>query len=244
MNAPMKKGQNLNWDPASVELPEVPTIQPGQDALSSTIAAVLPTLAVPLAANVATLQAKEGMFAGKLTAAETAYQTGDDQGSQSVGQVVSMLGQMGQQAGQMAQQAGAPAQAGGGMFGSMMQQAMQMAQGAGGGQSSGGQGAPAAGGAPAGAGQGPAGMAGQPAPGQPREDGSLEQRVERLEERAEREDTPNDQPAPQREERQPLQRADEGTLAGGPEAGGAAPAPVAPPETGRHSGDEDIARRL
>ncbi|MFO7163605.1 MAG: hypothetical protein DIU75_009670 [Mycolicibacterium hassiacum] len=131
MSMPLRKPEGLSWSPATVELPEVPTIQPGEDALSATIAAVLPTLSAQLAVNVASLQAKEATFAGKLGAAEAAYQTSDDAGSQSVGQVVGMLGQLGQQAGQLGQMAGAPAQAAGApasMFGSLMQQAMQAAQ--------------------------------------------------------------------------------------------------------------------
>jgi hypothetical protein len=107
MNMPLEKPEGLNWNAASVELPDIPMLPAGQDALSATISAVLPTLAVPLAANVATLQAKENMFSGKLGAAQAAYQNSDDSGSQSVGQVVGMLGQLGQQAGQMGQQAGA-----------------------------------------------------------------------------------------------------------------------------------------
>ena len=58
MNMPMKKPEGISWNAASLELPEIPTIAPGQDALSSTIAAVLPTLAAELTANVATLSAK------------------------------------------------------------------------------------------------------------------------------------------------------------------------------------------
>ena len=142
MNMPLKKPEGLSWNAASVELPEIPMLPAGQDALSATISAVLPTLAAPLAANVATLQAKENMFSGKLGAAQAAYQNSDDAGSQSVGQIVGMLGQVGQQAGQMGQMAGAPAQAIGGqtgMFGSLMQQAMQAAQGGGAGSQSGGQ---------------------------------------------------------------------------------------------------------
>ena len=79
--------------------------------MSATISAVLPTLAAPLTANVATLQAKEHTFSGKLGAAQAAYTNSDDPGSQSVGQVVGMLGKLGEQAGQMGQMAGAPAQA-------------------------------------------------------------------------------------------------------------------------------------
>jgi hypothetical protein len=211
MNMPMKKGQGLNWDPASVELPDIPTIQPGQDALSSTIAAVLPTLGVPLAANVATLQAKEGTFAGKLGAAETAYSNSDDQGGQAVGQVVGMLGQLGQQAGQMGQMAGAPAQALGGqtgMFGSLMQQAMKGAEGGG----AGGQQAPAPAAAPGGA------PAGAPVSGQQPSD-----------------EKPAEERETERDDREPLLRADDSRPG---------PVPVAPPDAPRHSGDDDLGRRL
>src|ERR1700755_2278481 len=98
MNMPMKKPEGITWSAAPIELPQVPMIQPGEDALSTTIAAVLPTLAAELSANVAALSAKENMFTGKVGVAQAAYQNSDDSGSQSVGQVVGMLGQMGQQA--------------------------------------------------------------------------------------------------------------------------------------------------
>ena len=134
---PMHTPGALNWDPASVELPQIPMLPPGEDAMSMTIAGVLPTLTAPMAASVTALQAKETMFAGKLGSAQSAYENADDQGGQSVGQFGQMLGQLGQmagQAGQPAQQLGQQA----GQFGSMMQQAMQSAQGSGGG-SHGGQ---------------------------------------------------------------------------------------------------------
>ncbi len=105
------------------------------------------------------------------------------------------------------------------MFGSLIEQAMKAAQGGEGGQSAGG--APAVG--PGGAAPG----AQQP----PRADGSLEQRVERLEQRADEDDRPSEQQAPP--QREPLQRADERGLASGPEDGSSAagPAPVATPES-------------
>jgi hypothetical protein len=81
MNMPLKKPEGLSWNAASLELPEIPMLPAGQEALSATISAVLPTLAAPLAANVATLQAKETMFSGKLGAAQAAYQNSDDAGS-------------------------------------------------------------------------------------------------------------------------------------------------------------------
>jgi hypothetical protein len=228
MSMPLRKPEGLNWNAATVELPEIPMLPAGQDALSATISAVLPTLAAPLAANVATLQAKENMFSGKVGAAQAAYQNADDSGSQSVGQVVGMLGQLGQQAGQMGQQAGAPAHALGGqtgMFGSLMQQAMRGAQGGGGGLSSGGQGS---GGAAGGVAPGPSGSVGQQ---QPHED-VVEVKVDEAQEQ-------------RPDEREPLQRADDRTLASGPEGSrpGAGPVPVTPPEQPR-GGEDDLGRRM
>jgi hypothetical protein len=232
MTDPLKTPGLLSWDPASVELPEIPSITPGQDALSATIAAVLPTLAAPLAANIATLQAKETMFSGKLGAATAAYSNADDSGSQSVGQIVGMLGQMGQQAGQMGQMAGAPTQALGGatgVFGSLMQQAMQGAKG-GGGPSGTGAGAPASAGT---AGTGAAGGAGAVGQAPPRD------------EPVEHRDEPRPQaPEPHREEREPLHRADDRPVAGPSEGSTHGHAPVKAPEHQTHRGDEDLGRRM
>src|SRR3954453_14634146 len=110
MTDPLRKPDGLNWNAASLELPEIPMLPAGQDALSATISAVLPTLPAPLAANVGTFHHKRTMFACKLGAAQAASQDSDDAGSQSVGQVVGMLGHLGQQVGHMGQIAGAPAQ--------------------------------------------------------------------------------------------------------------------------------------
>lgn len=238
MSMPLKKPEGISWNPASLELPDIPMLPAGQDALSATISAVLPTLAAPLAANVATLQAKETMFSGKLGAAQTAYQNSDDAGSQSVGQVVGMLGQLGQQAGQMGQQAGAPMQALGGqtgMFGSLMQSAMQTAQGAGGGgQASGGQGSgsPAAGAAPS-----AAGAVGQP---QPSDEapvvGETKDAVETKEDEARQPQEPRPE-EPRHDERETPLRADDSRPTPGP-------VPVTPPEPPRQSVDDDLRRRL
>jgi hypothetical protein len=221
MTDPLKKPEGLSWNSASVELPEIPMLPAGQDALSATISAVLPTLAAPLAVNVATLQAKETMFSGKLGAAQAAYQNSDDAGSQSVGQIVGMLGQVGQQAGQMGQMAGAPAQTLGGqtgMFGSLMQQAMQAAQG----------------GAAGGAGPTPTGQGGQQ---QPRGEavGAKEGQPDRAQEA-------------QPDRREPLHRAetDDRAMAGPSDDSRhtAGPAPVKSPEQPHHSGGEDLRRRM
>jgi hypothetical protein len=232
---PLKKPEGLSWNAASLELPEIPMLPAGQDALSATISAVLPTLAAPLAANVATQSAKENMFSGKLGAAQAAYQNSDDAGSQSVGQIVGMLGQVGHQAGQMGQMAGAPAQAIGGqtgMFGSLMQQAMQAAQGGGGGgQSAGGQ---SSGGHAAGAASpGPTGAAGPPP--QPRDEAV-----------GAKEHQPDQPQGTQPDKREPLHRAetDDRAMAGpSDDSRHAGPAPVKSPEHPRHSG-EDLGRRM
>jgi len=216
----------LTWNPAAVELPQIPMLPPGEDAMSATISAVLPTLTAPLAASVASLSAKENMFRGKLGAAESQYQNADDSGGQSLGQLTSMLGQVGQM-GQQAGKAGEALSGQTGMFGSLMEQAMKGAQG-GGGQSSGGQ---LAGGQSGAAGASPTG--GQP-PQQARDDA-----VAQHEQQEQREE-------PQREEREPLQRAetDDRDKADGADGNrpGAGQAPVAPPE--RHGGEDDLSRRM
>ncbi|KUI45822.1 hypothetical protein AU198_10325 [Mycobacterium sp. GA-1199] len=240
MGSPLRKPDAISWNAAAVKLPEIPMIPAGQDAMSATISAVLPTLAAQLTTNVAALSAKENTFSGKVVAAQAAYENSDDAGSQSVGQIVGMLGQVGQQAGQMGQMAGAPAQALGGptgMFGSLMQQAMQGAQSPGGPSATGAGGAAPNGGAAATAGpaahspgaapaaQGPGAA---PAAPQPRDDAQ-----------------PQAGEADDREDRKSLQRADDRAWdrASGPQGGesGVGPVPVTPPES-RH--DDEAARNL
>src|ERR1700712_3619491 len=127
MGDPLGMQEGTSWDPASVDMPPMPTISPGEDGLSMTIAAVLPTLSAPLAANVAALQANETMFSGKGDSAKSAYQNADDQGGQGIGQLGQMLGQVGQMA-QQAGKAGGGAGGGSSIFGSLMEQAMKAAQ--------------------------------------------------------------------------------------------------------------------
>lgn len=241
--SPLKKPEGISWNAASVELPEIPMLPPGPDAMSATISAVLPTLAAQLTANVAALQAKEHMYSGKVGEAQAAYTNSDESGSQSVGQVVGMLGKLGEQAGQLAGAPSQAAQGGSGMFGSLIEQVMKAAQGGGGEAGQSPVGAAPVGAAPAG-GVPPPGAAGQ-SPGQPGRD-PLEERVERLEERAAREDRPQEQPVQSVPQREPLQRADDSNLASSPENSrpGAGPAPVAPPESTRHAADDDLGRRL
>ncbi|WP_237569238.1 hypothetical protein [Mycolicibacterium lacusdiani] len=220
MTSPLQKPEGITWNPATVELPQPPMLPPGQDAMSMTIAAVLPTLTTPLATSVASLQAKETNFAGKVGAAQSAYENADASGGQSVGQISGMLGQMGQMAQQAGQQASGAGQGGGG-FGQMMQQAMQAAQGFG--QQGGGS---AGGGAPSGA------PNASPRDEPDSRDDSLEQERER---QREGEDRP---PA----ERAPVEPP---AAAAGPGAGtgSAGPPPVDVPRQSP-GGDEDLARRM
>jgi hypothetical protein len=235
---------DASYDPASVDMPPMPTIQPGEDGLSMTIAAVLPTLSAPLAANVAALQAKETMFSGKVDAAKSSYQNADDQGNQGIGQIGQMLGQVGQ----MAQQAG---KAGGGeggssIFGSLMEQAMKAVQ-SGGSKDGGPQGAdgqgpqgespaaqPAASqatGGQGGGGQGPAGGA----PG-------AQQQPSREGEGNRHDQTP--QHARDAKPQQPAAEKPPAEAAGpGERQHNAGPAPVGPPVHAPRD-DEDLSRRM
>ncbi|MCV7418962.1 hypothetical protein H7K45_00235 [Mycobacterium yunnanensis] len=228
MSGPMQTPDSLNWNPASVQLPEIPMLPPGDDAMSMTIAGVLPTLAASMATSVTALQAKETMFAGKVGSAQSAYDNADDQGGQSLGQFGQMLGQLGQ----MAQQAGGPAQQLGqqaGQFGQMIQQAMGSAQGGGGatgpqGGSAQPAGAQPAGGQPA-AGQG-AGGTGAAAPQQSRDDAASDRdRSQEERERAEHDEREREREA--RAARPPLDHA-----VAGPAPHATGPAPVAPPQRG------------
>ena len=81
MGSPLKKPEGISWNAASIELPEIPMLPPGPDAMSATISAVLPTLAAQLTANVATLAAKEHTYSGKLGAAQAAYRNAASQPS-------------------------------------------------------------------------------------------------------------------------------------------------------------------
>ena len=240
---------DASYDPASVDMPPMPTIQPGEDGLSMTIAAVLPTLSAPLAANVAALQAKETMFSGKVDAAKSSYQNADDQGNQGIGQIGQMLGQVSQMA-QQAGKAGGGAGGGSSIFGSLMEQAMKAVQSGGskdgGSQGAEGQGADQPqGGSPAaaqpaasqatggqgGGGQGPAGGApgAQQQPSREGEDNRHDQTPQH-----ERDAKPHEPAA----EKPPAEAAGPGER-----QHNAGPAPVGPPVHAPR-GDEDLSRRM
>lgn len=132
MNQPMTTPGALNWTAAPVQLPDMPPIQAGEDAMSMTIAALLPTLHASMTANVTALAAKENMFNGKLGDAQGAYENADQSGQQGVGQIGQMMGQLGQ-LGQMASQPAQMAGQMGGQFSSLMEPLMKAMEGAKGG---------------------------------------------------------------------------------------------------------------
>lgn len=253
MTSPLEKPEGLNWDAASVELPPMPTIPPGADAMSMTIAAVLPTLEASLAANVTALAAKENTFSGKVGAAQSAYQNADESGSQSVGQLTGMLGQMGQMA-QAPMQAASSLGGQTGSFGSMMQQAM------GGAGQSGGSGSGAGGGAGGLGSLGSLGsqIAGQIPADQGRQDDRQEQdqREQQQNERQTQQDqrqAEQDQREHQQDRRQAQQDARDTAPPHGasPSQGAAGPAPDRPGagsapvhEHARPTGGEDLAGRM
>lgn len=251
----LKKPEGLNWDAAAPELPEMPMISPGADAMSMTIAGVLPTLAAELTASVTALSVKENMYSGKLTAAESAYANSDDQGSQSVGQVTSMLGDLGKMAQQAAGSGGGSGGGGaGGIFSSLMEQAMKMAEGMGGPKDDGATDPNAQDEEnrdPAAQGAGAQGVAGQPAqpqgaPGQASTgQGAAGHAASSQGPAQSPSQTPTQAPA-DRDARSEAERHQAPPAAAGPGEGqrGAGPAPITQPEPAHRRGDEDLSRRM
>jgi hypothetical protein len=242
-NPLFEKPEGISWNPASVDLPPLPSIQAGEDSMSATISAAIPALHAEMTASVSTLQAKEGMFSSKVLDAQSAYQNADDAGGQSVGQMGSQMGQIGQMAQQAAGAAGKAGESGGGggVFSQLMEQAMKAVQGAtGSGQS--GEGAEAQGAQ----GQQPAGMAGTP-PAQPAGGGGNPAHSGD----GQKDGGPkasDQQAASERDEQKPTERAPLGqppaaTAGPGDRQHVAGPAPVSPAPSSRGA-DQDVTRNL
>lgn len=243
MTSPLRKPEGISWSAAAVELPPMPVIPPGADAMSMTIAAVLPTLEASMTANVTSLAAKEETFSGKVGAAQAAYNVGDESAGQSVGQMGDMLGQLGQLA-QMPQQAASSLGGGqsggqGGGFGQLMQQAMQTAQGAAQQATQAAQQGQGSGAQPMGAG----------APGVPTPEQRENEQNDRDAKQDEREDQQNQRQATQdaRDRQQDQREAvldSRDQAAPGPTGSTAGPAPIAPHGPSRPTGGEDLSRQV
>jgi hypothetical protein len=251
MSSPLRKPEGISWSAASVELPPMPVIPPGADAMSMTISAVLPTLEASMTASVTSLAAKEETFSGKVGAAQSAYNVGDESSGQSVGQMGDMLGQLTGQLGQLSQlpQQAASSLGGGqgggqgGGFGQIMQQAMQAAQGAvqqgtQAAQQGQGQGGPAGG--------PPPGVPGVPTPEQREDEQNAreDQQNQREDQQDERQATQDARDQHQDQRQAQLDSRDQASA--GPSAGGstAGPAPIAPHGPSRPTGGEDLSRQV
>lgn len=246
MNNPLfEKPDGISWNPAAVELPPLPSIQSGEDSMSATISAAIPMLHAEMTASVTSLQAKETMFAGKVTDAQSTYQNADDAGGQSVGDIGSQVGQIGKMAQQAAGSAGQGSGSGGGgggVFSQLMEQAMKAVQGATGSgesadgteaQGSQGQGTP---------GMAPGAPAGQSAGGgSPSSDGHKDQAkggdAQAPPERDER-DRHQGQPT----ERAPLEQPSAAAAGPSERQHAAGPAPASPPSS--RGAEQDSSRNL
>lgn len=244
-----EKPENISWEAATVELPPMPVIPPGADAMSMTISAVLPTLEAMMTANVTSLAAKENTFSGKVGAAQAAYNVGDESAGQSVGQSGDMLGQLTGQLGQLAQMPQQAAsslgggQGGGGQgggFGQLIQQAMQAAQGA---VQQGTQAAQQGQGPGGGPGGPPPGMPGAPTPEQrENEQNARDEQQDQREAQQDERQAAQDARDEQQDRRQAVLDSREHGAAGGSTAG---PAPVAPHGPSRPTaGGEDLAKQV
>lgn len=241
-----EKPEGISWNPASVELPALPSIQSGEDSMSATISAALPLLHAEMTASVTSLQAKEGMFSGKVVDAQSAYEISDDAGSQSVGQFGSQMGQMAQQAAKSAGESGGSGGGGGGggVFSQLMEQAMKAVEGAtgsGGGESAEGSEAQGA------QGQQPTGMAGQ-APGggggnasnagDGQKDGSDKGEAQQGASESDERDRKHNEPT----ERAPLGQPPAAAAGPGDRQHVAGSAPVSPPSS--RASEQDLSRNL
>ncbi len=122
----------LNWDPAEVTVPPVPTIPPGADPISVMLAAITPEIAAAVTEGVAEALAREERFSANVSGARSAYQNTDGAAQQQI-QRSGDLAEPGSLAAGVGstQAAGSPAgQAGqlGQMMGMPMQMASQAAQ--------------------------------------------------------------------------------------------------------------------
>jgi hypothetical protein len=117
----------LNWDPADVTVPPVPTIPPGADPMSVMLAAIAPEIATAVTQGVAEALAREERFSANVTGARTSYQNTDGAAGQQIQGAGGLTEPGSAAAGVGSTNAASPAgQAG--QLGQMMGMPMQMAQ--------------------------------------------------------------------------------------------------------------------
>jgi len=115
--------ETMSWSAGTVNPAESANIPAGADPVSLMLSSYIPGLVDGANAKVAAAQAEDHAFAGKVSSARSAYQTGDEAGGQTI-----------QKAGESLNPASAAGKAGGGadggigQFGQMMGMAMQAFQ--------------------------------------------------------------------------------------------------------------------
>lgn len=237
--------ETMSWSAGSVQPAEAVNIPAGADPVSL-MSSYLPTLVDGANEKVAAAQAKDHEFAGKVSSARSAYQTGDEAGGQTIqkageslnpasaagktgGGADGGMGQFGQMMGMAMQAFQAPAQAMQAL-GSVPQTAMQAAQQIGqqvqqlAGQAGKDGGKPGEGGAGAG---GVGGAAGQQLKPEDRKPGDEKAREEKRDEKPEEKKEPE---------------ADKKHAVAGPTSGPAAPVPPSSPapRSGRHAANPAV----
>lgn len=238
--------ETMSWSAGSVKPAEAVNIPAGADPVSLMLSSYLPTLVDGANEKVAAAQAKDHEFAGKVSSARSAYQSGDEAGGQAIqkagdslspasaagkagGGADGGMGQFGQMMGMAMQAFQAPAQAMQAL-GSVPQTAMQAAQQIGqqvqqlAGQAGKDGGKPGEGGAGAG---GVGGAAGQQLKPEDRKPGEEKAREEKRDEKPEEKKEPE---------------ADKKHAAAGPSSGPVAPVPPSTPapRSGRHAANPAV----
>lgn len=238
--------ETMSWSAGSVDPAESASIPAKGDPVSLMLSSYVPTLVDGANEKVAAAQAEDHAFAGKVSAARSAYQSGDEAGGQAIQKASESLnpasaagkagsgadggmGQFGQMMGMAMQAFQAPAQAMQAL-GSVPQTAMQAAQQIGqqvqqlAGQAGKDGGKPGEGGAGAG---GVGGAAGQQLKPEDRKPGEEKAREEKRDEKPEEKKDPE---------------ADKKHAAAGPSSGPAAPVPPSSPapRSGRHAANPAV----
>jgi len=238
--------ETMSWSAAeSVQRVAHPSIPAGNDPVSLMLSNYLPGLVDGANDKVAAAEAEDQKFAGKVSSARSAYQSGDEAGGQAIqkageslnpasaagkaGGADGGIGQFGQMMGMAMQAFQAPAQAMQAL-GSVPQTAMQAAQQIGqqvqqlAGQAGKDGGKPGEGGAGAG---GVGGAASQQLKPEDRKPGEEKAREEK------RDEKPEEKKAPE---------ADKKHAAAGPSSGPSAPVPPSTPapRSGRHAADPAV----
>lgn len=238
--------ETMSWSAGTVQPAEAVPIPAKADPVSLMLSSYLPTVVDGANEKVAAAQAKDHAFAGKVSSAKGAYQSGDDAGAQTIqkadgnlnpasaagksgGGADGGMGQFGQMMGMAMQAFQAPAQAMQAL-GSVPQTAMQAAQQIGqqvqqlAGQAGKDGGKPGEGGAGAAGAGGAGGPQAKPEDRKPGEEkASEEKRDEKAEEKKDRE-------------------ADKKHAAAGPTSGPTAPVPPSSPapRSGRHAANPAV----